>query len=232
MARVRKLEAVPLGGVAAEAPVVSVAPPKRRRPTWVLLGVVLVGVAALLGAYVFQAVTEQVSVMVAAHDLVPGEPIGPDDLRVIEVGASNQLRAIQPGQQELILGLVPRGVIPAGTVLNTGLFVARAESVPAGHVIVGGSFEPGAVPVPNLEPGDRVRLIAVADTTSGDDGGATPQLLGEAEIWAVEGSAIGDVATGAGDRVWISLVVPEGVEADVAQAAAGDLLRLALVESS
>ena len=48
----------PVGAASAtqtdeQVSVVSLSPPKRRRPSWVLLGVLLVGLAALVGAYVF-----------------------------------------------------------------------------------------------------------------------------------------------------------------------------------
>src|SRR4051794_29894459 len=100
--------------VEGDVPVVSASPPKRKRPSWVLGGVVLVLVAALLGAYVFTAVSSKMSVMVAAHDLEPGVAISAGDLRVVELGRSGSLRAIQPAQQDLILGEVPRAMVPAG----------------------------------------------------------------------------------------------------------------------
>ena len=97
----------PVGAASAtqgdeQVSVVSLSPPKRRRPSWVLVGVVLVGLAALVGAYVFAAVSDTLSVLVAARDLEPGEPIRPDDLRVVEMGRTADLRAIQPEQQDLI----------------------------------------------------------------------------------------------------------------------------------
>ena len=60
-----------------------------------------------------------------------------DDLRVVQMGQAGDLRAIQSNQQDLIIGQAPRAPIPAGTVLNTGLFVPVAEAVPAGRVVVG-----------------------------------------------------------------------------------------------
>ena len=65
--------------------------------------------------------------MVAAQDLAAGEPITASDLRVVTMGQTAGLRAIQPDEQDLILGRAPRAAIPAGTVLNSGLFVAPAD---------------------------------------------------------------------------------------------------------
>src|SRR3954452_16629986 len=107
---------------ASGPPGYSLAGPTRRRPSWVLFGSLMVVVAALVGAWVFAATSDRMSVMVAANDLQPGDVIDAGDLRVIEIGRSEEMRAIQPAQQDLILGRAARGPIPAGTVLNTDLF--------------------------------------------------------------------------------------------------------------
>ena len=70
--------------------------PRKRRPTWMLVGVVLIGLAALLGAYILKSVTDQIRVTVAARDLEPGKPINAEDLQVVEIARSNGFRAIQP----------------------------------------------------------------------------------------------------------------------------------------
>ena len=105
-----------------ELSVVSTSSPTRRRPSWVLLGSLLVGLAGLLGAWVFTATTERISVMVAARDISPGEVITATDMTAVEMGKAGGLRAVQPSQQSLVVGRAARGPIPAGTVLNTGLF--------------------------------------------------------------------------------------------------------------
>lgn len=211
-------------------PVVSVSPPKRRRPSWVVAGVVLVGLAALLGAYVLTAVSETLSVVVAARDLQPGEEIDVGDLRVVELGRTSELRAIQSSQQDLILGLAPRGPVPAGTVLNTGLFVAPSDVLPDGRVVVGAALATGAVPTASLGPGDSVGLLVVAA-----DAGAAPaapespptaELVGTGSVWAVEGSF--ESAT---DEIWVSLLVDERLQLAVVQAAADGRLRLSLTGS-
>ena len=215
------------------ASVVSLSPPKRRRPSWVLLGVLLVGLAALIGAYVLVMVSDTVQVMVAARDLPPGEPVGADDLRVVEMGRTAELRAIQPADQGLIVGLAPVGPVPAGTVLNTGLFVPLAESVPAGEVVVGASFDAGSVPTATLGPGDVVVLLAAVDTSSGVAAGPVGELvearvLGEATVFAVGGAEAAD----ASGRVRVSLLMEEELQAGVVQAAADDRLRLSLAARS
>jgi len=172
----------------SDVPVVSTSPPSRRRPSWVLAGVAMVVLAALLGAYLFQAVTDEMSVMVAAHDLEPGEPVAPDDLRVVQMGQAGDLRAIQSNQQDLIIGQAPRAPIPAGTVLNTGLFVPVAEAIPAGRVVVGASFVAGEVPTPSLRSGDAVTLVMVAPSSqaapAAADAAGPAAVLGTGSVWS------------------------------------------------
>jgi Flp pilus assembly protein CpaB len=218
---------------ASDVPVVSTSPPTKRRPSWVLAGAAMVVLAALLGAYVFQAVTDEMTVVVAAGDLAPGEPIDAADLRVVRMGQAGDLRAIQSDQQDLIIGRVPRAPIPAGTVLNTSLFVAEADALPAGRVVVGGTFEPGAVPTASLRAGDEVALIVVTPTgpaaPAGGEGDAAATVIGEATIWAVaDPGSIGDTG-GVPTDVFVSLLVDEDLQTTVAQAAASGLLRLSLI---
>ena len=49
--------------------VVSLSAPTRKRPSWVLAGVLLVGLSALLAAWVYNATSETMRVMVAARDI-------------------------------------------------------------------------------------------------------------------------------------------------------------------
>jgi hypothetical protein len=205
---------------------VSVSRPTRRRPSWVLVGSLLVGLAALLGAWVFAATSDHVSVVVAARDIQPGETLTASDLRVIEIGASDGLRAVQAHQQDLIIGKSARGPIPQGTVLNTDLFTDHGETVPAGMVVVGAALDPGAVPASVLRAGDEVNVLAARRTTAGQPSDAAPAaatLLTTGTVWSVEST--GTSSSG----IWVSLVVPTDAQGAVAQAAADGLLRLSLV---
>ena len=203
--------------------VVSLAAPRRRRPSWVLFGVVLVGVAALLGAWVFTATSQRMSVVVAAHDVAPGDVISGSDLRVVEMGRAGGLRAILSSQQSLIVGRAARGPIPAGTVLNTGLFADRDGVIPAGQVVVGAALEPGAAPVAHLAPGDRVDVLGVVKSTGTPTAAAS--LLTSGSVWSVGPATSGSASA----RVWVALLIPADAQATVAQAAADGRLRLSLV---
>lgn len=219
-------ESVPTPASPNNQSVLSLSRPTRRRPSWVLVGSLLVGLAALLGAWVFAATSDRISVVVAAHDIEPGEVIDASDLRVVEIGASGDLRAIQSSQQELVLGKSARGPIPSGTVLNTDLFTAQGQTVPAGMVVVGASLDAGAAPTSGLRSGDRVNVLAAQRTTAGESRGSVPPvatLLATGTVWSVQST--GTTSSG----MWVALAVPADAEGAVTQAAADKLLRLSLV---
>jgi hypothetical protein len=209
--------------------IVSLNPPTKRRPSWVLIGTIVVGLSALLGAYVFGTISDTIQVTVAGRDLDPGEAISASDLRVVEIGRTDEFRAVQPFQQELIIGLAPLGPIPEGTMLNTGLFVSADSGVPSGKVVVGSSLSAGAVPTPSLGAADKVVILATSPEAVGVAGAPSPAVvLGEATVWSVRGEAS---TTGESGRVWVALLIDESQQRDVAQAAADGRLRLALTGS-
>ena len=73
------------GGAKRRQPV-ELASSTRRKPSWILLGALLVGFSALLGAWIFTSNSERTSVMVAARDIDPGEVIDSTDLRAVHTG--------------------------------------------------------------------------------------------------------------------------------------------------
>jgi hypothetical protein len=210
------------GGFDDEAQVVSLSAPKRRSVVRVVAGAGAIVFAALVGAYAYAAASpETTQVMVADGDLAVGEPISASDMRTVEVGAENGLDSVSPEDQDSLIGLAPRTPVPDGTVLNAGFFVTVEEAIPVGKVIVGAVLDPGASPTDNLRDGDPVGLIAV-ESGSTD---AEPRLIGTGEVWAI--GALGDSS----DEVWVSVLVDEALQVDVAQAAATGRLWVSAVRS-
>lgn len=213
-----------------DLPVASVASPTKRKPTWVLFGALLVGLSAVVGAWVFTATSERMSVVTAAHDIEPGEVLSASDLRVVEIGRSGELRAVLSDQQELVIGRAARGPIPAGTVLNVDLFASADQVIPNGSAVVGASLEPGAAPIADLRPGDRVDLLGVervqgVPAVESADDGPTANVLASGTVWSIEPPA----SNSASSKVWVAIVVPIESQGVVAQAAADGLLRLSLI---
>jgi hypothetical protein len=218
-----------VNGTGSGAASLSLASAKHRRPSWVVAGVALMGLAALVGAWVFSTTTSTMRVVVAARDLGAGEVVGASDLRVVELGRTTGVRAISPAQEDLILGRAARGPVPAGTVVNTDLFADRDRVVPAGSVVVGASLPAGATPTARLAAGDRVTLLAVAKSNGApSDVAASATVLTTGMVWSVEAPT----PTGGSSGWWVSLLVPSASQADAAQAAADGRLRLSLVGES
>ena len=144
------------------------------------------------------------------------------------MGRSGELRAIQPDQQDLIVGQAARGPIPAGTVLNTDLFADQGAGDPGG---AGGGRRCAR------RPGRRRRRAgaqATGWTCSGScrrPAAATGAVAASRDGARVGHGVVGRAAASGGGRrqVWVSLLVPEASQAAVAQAAADGLLRLSLV---
>lgn len=202
---------------------VSLAAPKRRSTARIIGGVGAVALAALLGAYAFAAASpETTRVMVAGGDLAVGQPITAADLRTVEVGSAAGLDAVSPDEQDTLIGLTPRTPVPAGTVLNAGFFVTVEEAIPVGKVIVGAVLEPGSAPTSTLRDGDPVGLISVVQNAGPD---TAPTLIGAGEVWAI------GPASDNSDDVWVSVLVDEGMQTDVAQAASSGQLWVSAVRS-
>lgn len=209
-------------GFGDDAPVVALAAPKKRSVVRVVAGAGAIVFAAMIGAYAFAATSpETTQVMVADGDLPAGEPISAGDMRTVEVGAENGLISVSPEDQDSLIGLAPRSPVPDGTVLNAGFFVTVDEAIPAGKVIVGAVLDPGASPIDNLRDGDSVGLIAVGSGSAD----AEPRLIGVGEVWSI--GALSDSS----DEVWVSVLVDEALQVDVAQAASTGRLWVSAVRS-
>lgn len=202
------------------------APPRQRRPSLVVLGLLFVALAALGGALVFGGLTDTTSVVVVGVDLEPGQVVEPGDLRVVELSNLGDAVTLSATEQGRVVGRVARGPVPAGTVVHPDLFGPPGSAIPTGMAVVGAALEPGAAPGPDLRAGDRIDVLGVAGGGSGLEARAEVEalVLATGSVWSVERP--GGVA---GGRLVVSMLVPAETRTVVAQAAADDRLRLALV---
>jgi len=149
--------------------------PRLRRPTWkdprLLVGCALVAGSVALGATVVSSARDTAPVYVAAHDLVPGDPVTASDLRVVDVNLGGEARRyLAPEGGGLAAGAVATGVVRSGELLpRTALGRAADVEVRAVAVPVSGTLS------------DRVRTGSTVD------------------VWFVPKAASGAVATGADD---------------------------------
>ncbi len=115
--------------------------------------------------------TETVDVVVAAHSLSAGHPIGTDDLRV----AAWPSRGSPPGSftgTAALLGRRTAGPIAAGEAITTTRLAGAGLTVglPAGSVAVTVAVASSVAGV--VRPGDRVELLLATSNTTGSDSGS------------------------------------------------------------
>lgn len=161
--------------------------PRLRRPTWrdprLVVGVVIVALSVALGSWAVSSAGRTVPVYAAAGTLTPGEQLGTDRLRTVDVrlGASvdRYLRADEPLPEDVVVQ----------RVVDDGELVARGALGPAEAVEV----RSVAVPV-GSGVSDRIRKGAVVD------------------LWFVPEAATGSKAAPGEPEALVSGVVVEQVD--------------------
>jgi len=195
---------------------------RQRGLPWVALGVLMMAMSTLGFALWSMQQASRSPVLVAKVDIVAGATIGRSDVQLVSVGADPGLSVMGADRVDVVLGATARATIPMGTPLSEALLITASEQVQPGEAVVGASLEPGEYPTPRLGPGDRVGLVAVAlGSTSSDE---TAVQLGEGVVRGAK--ALDDFAD---TRLFVSLVVPQDIAPEVADAAAGNRLRLVLL---
>jgi len=197
--------------------------PRERQTPLVVLGVLLVAGCALAAVLFASSGQHTVGVVVAAHDLSPGQPITSGDLRITQVSTSTDASFVSASHIGLLVGQSPRGYVPAGTPLNLGMLQA-GSALSAGVDVVGAVLPAGAIPVGGLEPGDVVDVLVVSKTTALDGLQAPPADFGQSVVYAVAPASSDPT-----DGTWVSLRQSDTLGLTIAQAAADGTLRLALV---
>ncbi|MFC8734563.1 SAF domain-containing protein [Luteimicrobium sp. NPDC057192] len=149
--------------------------PRLRRPTWrdprLLVGCALVAGSVALGATVVSSARDTAPVYVAAHDLVPGDPVEASDLRVVDVNLGGEAsRYLAPEGDGLTAGSVATSVVRSGELVpRTALGKESDVTVRAVAVPVSGTLS------------DRVRTGSTVD------------------VWFVPKAASGTVVAGGAD---------------------------------
>jgi SAF domain len=145
------------GGAAPGLPAVPRVPRQRRRGM-VALGISVVCVAALLGAYLFARSNHQVPVLAAARDIPVGTVITPADLKTVSISAGPGLANIPARQEGQVTGQAAAVELRPGTPLGPGDLTTAVEPRP-GQVLVPVTLKAWQVPASGLVPGTPVLLI-------------------------------------------------------------------------
>jgi len=202
-----------------------VADARHRNPTWIIAGVLLVLLSALGGVLLFTSSDDRVEVLVAAADMEPGRAVVASDLRIERVAVDAGVRTIPAVDADSLVGELPVGLIPAGSMLAPQMF-DTAISLGPDEMIIGAALDPGEAPMSDLQVGAAVELFDVsvsgADAAAGSAPAATAaSTIGTGTVWAAE-----DLATG---QIWVSVRVDRTTGATAALVSAQDRLRIVLV---
>ncbi len=200
----------------AAAPLPAAAAPRQRRnPRWIALGVIAICLGALASFFLYSQAAESHRVVAVRSAIPRGTVIQSNDLTVVTVGSTPDIRTVDGEQLPGLVGrraavdLVPGTLLPPDAVAT--------EPLPAPqHAIVGIRLGDGRAPRGHLEPGSPVRLVAVAPANAEAgfrDGFSDLSVTGR----VVEVATLND-----GQSVLLDVDVPAAQAASVARLAAQD----------
>jgi hypothetical protein len=224
---------IPDGSSPAPAPSRADAAPRpgRRRPalptgsgpnlTLVAAGVVVLVLSAVGAILVLRSIGARSAVVVMAIDVPAGRPIERSHLATTSIGGGEGAEAVDASGLDELVGRTAVVALPAGAILHPDHLADQGTA--ARSVVVGIQIDAGALPVTDMAPGSEVIVLAALAKPASDEAGAA-RRIGEATVI--------EVTSGEDQRgITVSLRVPEADVDEVTQAAADDLIQLALVES-
>ncbi|WGW12620.1 SAF domain-containing protein [Saxibacter everestensis] len=172
------------------------APPRDRRPLLAGLAVLLILVGALASGLIAYRSGSRSDVLVAAHEIKPGETITAEDFTTTRV-ASDGAEVIDAASLDNFLNTQALVTIPEGTLVNRSMFVT-GSAVPADAVVVGLVLTAQQQPAQPIKVGDVVRLFRSAqsgESTGGSTGSAGEVLANAVKVMEVGRSAEGSSST-------------------------------------
>lgn len=200
---------------APDAPTFDLEPPAgggRSRWPEVTVGMLIIGLFALAGGWLYSNAADAQPVLALRNDIERGHVITTNDLRVVEIGSEGTVNLIPSDDPGRIVGQVALTDLSAGTLATNDLF-APAAQIADGTGVIGLALDPGEYPTLSLRPGDVVRVVATG-------GGAEQEVLAEqAEIVDV-------AAIGVQSQLFVSLLMTTEQTDAVAAASADDRVRL------
>jgi hypothetical protein len=198
-------------------------PPRRRRPGFAALAVLLIAGAAAAAGLLAVQLDERVPVLVARTAIPVGQQIQRDDLAIARV-ASGELKTISTQSVNSVVGRYATETIAAGRLIEPGM-LGDQSLLARGSVALGVILKPGNVPASGVRTGDRVKVYRSKD-------GVGTLLASDAIVDSVRtqdgGSRFGGGGGGSGDAQ-ATIIVRDDAQASVSSAIAGASLAGQLV---
>jgi len=162
---------------------------------------------------------QRVPMLVAIHDIAPGQQLTAADLSVAPVAADG-LDLIPASRQGDAIGRYAAVPIPQGRLIDHRM-LAASGLLTAGKAAVGMVLKAGQTPASGVQPGDVVNVIRTGQETG-------TVIAKNAVVSSVRASESGGFGTTSGDTV-ATVIVQVSESTDVATAAQGNRIALVLL---
>jgi hypothetical protein len=199
---------------------------RRRRPAFILLGVLLILAGAAVAAQLYLQVGGRTAVLAVARPVPAGHTIAEQDPVEVRISVDPALHAVPAADRNQVVGkvatvaLLPQSLLPREAV--------AATAVPAAdQAIVGVALKPGQMP-DELKAGDQVMLVLTPPT----GGGAANPIQRTSDVLVSQAQVFSVRVTDTGDATVVSVVVSRQDAAAVARAQATGQVSLVLVAAS
>lgn len=189
----------------------------RRRPAWLLAGVLAVCLGGLASAYLVMNVAHTDEVLAVSHTVFRGETIEASDLTVVAIGAADGLSTVPSADVDEVVGQTALVDLSKGALVVAGTY--GPNPLPDGRVRVGARLAAGRYPT-GLVAGSTVGVVALPS----DDGAGVAEALPATVPATLASAPIGQ----ADGTVVVNLELAEPEAEAVSRLASAD--RVALVE--
>ncbi|WP_315092730.1 SAF domain-containing protein [uncultured Cellulomonas sp.] len=147
----------------------------RRRPLFVVAGIVMVVIGALAAVWLVSSSGHRVDVVVMAADVPYGAPITADDLATTAVAVDPAVETVPAGDAREVVGQVAAAFLAKGTLLAR-TDVTSAGVVGPGQVLVPLPLPVERVPAGGLTAGEAL-LVVDAPPHAADPVDGTPKSI-------------------------------------------------------
>jgi Flp pilus assembly protein CpaB len=152
---------------------------RRRRSSWIALGVAVICVSGGAGGWLYTVTSHREPVVAVARDVPMGAELKAEDLIEAQIATDPAIRPVPAADLKKLIGKRTTVGLSRGSLL-TGSSVTDEPLVKAGEQLVGVSLAPSRLPATRLTPGQKVRVIHTpkesATGAEGDDKGAGQTL--------------------------------------------------------
>ncbi|MPY58623.1 SAF domain-containing protein [Streptomyces spongiae] len=211
-------------GVPAPRPLVRQPVVRRRRSSWIALGVALIAVSGAGGGWLWLATSDREAVVAVARDVPMGAELKAEDLVEARIATDPALDPVPADDLKKLIGKRTTVGLQQGSLL-TASSVTDDPLLKEGEQLVGVTLS--RLPATRLDPGQKVKAVHTPkDSAAGssDDEDSKAERL---QATVIEVSA----ADNSGDRV-VDLAVNSIDGTTLAQWAADDAVTLVIVPES